>query len=131
LQKRKDVIEKEELIQEQVEQISNQNKSVGKANDLQDEMLMKDHEISNLKDAVKKPPANIKDELVFPNSDQSEEQREEIKSLKVTIMMMKEKATNEKPLRAELFEKMGTVSESSKCNMENWLKVYKCLNRGD
>jgi hypothetical protein len=51
---RKDAITKEELIQEQVEEIENLKKSVGKPNYLQDEILMKDHEISNLKDFVQK-----------------------------------------------------------------------------
>jgi hypothetical protein len=65
---------------------------------------------------------------VFLNSNHIEES-EEIESLKVTIKMMKEKAAAEKQMRAELFVKMETVSESSKCNLEKLAQSLQMIKQ--
>lgn len=121
---RKDVIEKDEIIQEQTVEKDKAQHFKENMTDLKDEILLKDIKISNLEEVLLKRDRETEKTLESElKIDSKEEQLEaKIELLKKELNSKKEREISDKYKREELLKRMDDISQTSKHDLDR-LKV--------
>ena len=114
------LIEKEEMLSEKTQQVDKNEHSETKVKDLEDELILKNIEISNLENLLNEKQSVEKHWQSELNTVMKGEEdlESKVKSLEGDLKSMKEKESSDKTKREELYHEMDVLTEARQSEVE-------------